>query len=771
MNSTAQLEPATFHFPDPPKRSIDKGAQLTHPKRHFSKGFTRLQPRTAGFSYNCESDQCNILGEILEPRRLNRQICEELLKGPLGATQNGNLRSEHRKHSLMKVFSSRSKRESAREDKKLPVATQRTSDGRNSQEHWSGEAKRRLSPYQTDGHPDSAFESLGKLHLTDRAINERSAAGRNDADQPESSAEARPMQSPPRRSNADDSLGLLRDLSQILSQGETTFPTAGASQTPVPEAEKQPRVRDFAGNGSASISCAQAAIRRRSRSPVKKPSEQTEAPDKRKRSLTAAATFEGQEANPIGWGSDSVIIPSITSKEPAIPSLAQPSPLHQNQVLGTKISPSINRQSKAPSIVSAESAAEDVQSDTSSGVVANAQSAIFVKVPPQPGPAPLTPLPSLPEGLDSFVPATPRARQSSQKTASPESSPPKIPPQKSPARSQYKLYPSTDNSPSKRPGSPIRMNAATEPKQIVFRQSTPLRSKRRGISFPRSHHLPTSMSVGTLDELEQWNSERAENNKQQKLRDLACMRSRKAIAEEVETKTRNAVDGKDYHEDDVELPSPRYYCNSARFPLGRRSQPSQLNDWNATRMQHKLSPIIVIAEQEPISPVQRAPSHKSQLSRNSLDGHPLCFKPTSPAPQRQEGESKVRPVSSHSMPVPRPVTSRVPSPHVSPLLGGSSRCPLHYCSMHELSGLEARLSAMERKNAMLERAFLAVLDTTAAFGGNLRPQGVESANGHSCKELFGKNVNRFRRTRGTESLYAGLENLLASARWSTSSGP
>ena len=602
-------------------------------------------------------------------------------------------------------------------------------------------------------------------------MNERSAAGRNDAHQPESPAEAGPMQSPPRRSDTDDSLGLLRDLSQILSQGETTLPTTGVSQASVPEADKQPRVRDFAGNGSASFSRAHAAIRRRSRSPVKRTSKQTEAPDKQKRCLTAAATFVDQEAKPIVGALDSVILPSISSMEPARPSLTLPLPLHENQVLGPKISPIINHQSKTPSIVSAESAAEDIQSDTSSGVVANAQSAIFVKVPPQPGPAPLTPLPSLPEGLDSFVPATPRARQWSQKIASPERSPPKVPPQKSPARSQYKLYPSTDNSPSKQPGSPIRMNAATEPGQFIFRQSPPLRSKRRGISFPRSHHLPTSMSVGTLDELEQWNSERAENTRQQKRRDLACMKSREATFEEVETNTRNAVNGESYHEDDAELPSPKTYCSSARFPLGHRTQPSQLNNLNATRMQHKLSPIIVIAEQEPISPVQRAPSQKPQCSRNNLDGHPLGFKPTSPALQRPEGESKVRPVSSHSMPIPRPVASRVPSPHVSPLVGGSSRRSSHYCSMHELSGLEARLSAMERKNAMLERAFLAVLHPTAAFGGNLRSQGVENANGHSCGELFGKDVDHFRRTRGTESLYAGLENLLAGARWSTSSGP
>ena len=602
-------------------------------------------------------------------------------------------------------------------------------------------------------------------------MNGRSAAGRNDANEPKPSAEAGPMQSPPRRSNTDDSLGLLRDLSQILSQGETTLLTTGASQTPVPEAEQQPRVRDLAANGSASFSRARAAVRHRSRSPVKRTSKQTEAPVKQKRWLTAAATFEGQEANPIVWGSDSVIRPPTSSEEPARPPLAPPLPMNQDQVLGTKISPVINHHTKAPSIVSAESAAEDIQSDTSSGVVSNAQSAVFVKVPPQPGPAPLTPLPSLPEGLDSFAPATPRARQWSQKIASPESSPPKVPPQKSPARSQYKLYPSTDNSPSKRPGSPIRMNAATEPEQVMFPQSPPLRSKRRGISFPRSHHLPTSMSVGTLDELEQWNTERAENTRQQKLRDFACMRSRKATVEEVGPKTRNAVNGESYHEDDAELPSSRYSCNSARFPLGQRPQPSQLNNLNATTIQQKLSPIIVVAEQEPISPVQRAPSQKPQFSRNSLDEHPLGFKPTSPALQRPEDESKLRPVSSHSMPVPRPVASRVPSPHYSPLLGGSSRRSLHHCSMHELSGLEARLSAMERKNAMLERAFLAVLNATAAFGGNLRPHGVESANGHSCRDLLGKDVDHLRGTSGTESLYAGLENLLAGARWSTSSGP
>lgn len=845
-DSKVHIDPATLIFPDPPKSNIDKGAQLTHPKRHFLQGPTRLQPRSAGFNYNCEVDKSNRLGEVLEARSLNKQICEELLKGPPSTTQDDRPPPEHRKHTLKKVFSSRSKRKSAKENKKMPVVTHRTSDGHkygqilsgqiydssrnastyqvnkqrtlgppakegqrknptasfdlvgdvNSTVHrvngtkepvrersahrspGSGEAKHRLSPYQTVGFPDPAFESLGNRLLTDRLMNGHTAAGRNDPNGPKPLAEAAPLQSSPRKSNTDDSLGLLRDLSQILSRGETTTLTAGASQAPVPEADQQPRVRDFAANGSARCSRARAAIRRRSRSPVNRTGKQIEAPVTQDRSLDAL-TYDGQEANPLGRSPNSIILPPTSSKEPARPPLTPPLAMTQEQVAGTKTSPIINHHSKAPSIVSAESTAEDIQSDASSGVVSNAQSAVLVKVPPQPGPAPLTPLPSLPEGLDGFAPATPRVSQSSLRLATLGSSPPKVPPRKSPARSQYKLYPSMDSSPPKRPGSPIRMNAATEPEQVMSRPSPPLRSRKRGILFPRSDHLPTSMSVGTLDELQQWKTERAKNTRQKKLRDLARMRSRKATIEEVEPVTQNAVNGERYREVDVELPSPRDSYNSALFSLKHRPQPSQVSDLSATTtleyrdsstLSQRLSPIIVVAEQEPISPVQRAPSQKSQFSRNSIDGHPRGFKTNgfypvpphlaSPALQGREHESTVRPASSHSLPVSRPVASRVPTPHLSPLLRGSSHRSSHHSSMHEMSGLEARLSAMETKNAMLERAFLAVLNMTAAFGGSLGPNGMESTNGDNSSGLSVGDGDHSSGTSGTESLYAGLEILL-----------
>lgn len=855
MDSNVHIDPATFQFPEPPKSSIDKeSSQLTDPKRHFPKRSTRLEPRVAGFSYNWELDQRNRFGEILEAGRLNKQICDELKKGPSSATQTEQASPERHKRSLKTVFGSRSKRKPSKGNKEMPVLTQRTSDGRQygqilsgqiydssrnastyqvnksrrplappasegQRKHpaasfdpvgdidsivhqingtkervrersahrslESGQAEHRLSTHQTVGCPDPTFASLGDKLVTDRLTNGNTAAGRNDPNRRKSLAEAATLQSSPRKSATEDSLGLLRDLSQILSRGETITLTAGASQVPVPE----PRIRDFAANGSAPFLRARAAIQRRSRSPVKRTGKQTAAPVTPHRT-SDAVTYECQPANPLGRSPNTIILPPVA---PARPPLAPPLSLTQEQVPGTKTSPFINHHSKEPSVVSAESIAEDIQSDASSGVVSNAQSAVFVKVPPQPGPAPLTPLPSLPEGHDNFAPVTPRASQSSQRIASAESSPPKVPPPKSPARSQYRLYPSVDSSPPKRPGSPIRMNATTEPEQVMSHPSPPLRSKRRGISLPRSDHLPTSMSVGALDELEQWKKERAENTRQKKLRDLARMKSHKATIEEVEPVTRNTVNGKGYHEGVTELPSPRDSYNSAPK---HRLQPSQVSNLSATTtLQYrnsstpppKLSPIIVVAEQEPILPVQPGPSQKSQLSKQSVDDYPRGFKTSgfypvpphlaSPTLQGPEDESKVRPVSSHSLPVPRPVASRVPTPHLSPLLRGPSHRSSNHSSVHELSGLEERLSAMERKNAMLERAFLAVINTSAAFGGGLRLTGMGGANEDRSSGLSGKDGDRSSGTSGAESLYAGLENLLslhsgsAGARWSTSSGP
>ena len=626
-----------------------------------------------------------------------------------------------------------------------------------------GDVRHGLSPYQIVGFPDPTFKSLG-----DRLTNEDTTAGLKDFDRPESLTQAATLQSSSRKSANDDSLGLLKDLSQILSRDETTTPTAAASQNPVPQAENQPRIRDFAASGSAPFLRARAAVRRRSRSVVKVDTH-TAGPVPRDRSLNAV-TYEGESTNPPGRNPNRIIPGPV---EPARPPLAPLLPMTEEQVPETKVSPVINYHSQALSVLPAESTAEDVQSDASSGVISNAQSAVFVKVPPQPGPAPVTPLPSLPEGFNNFTPATPRTSQSSQRFASPGNSPPKIPPPKSPARS-YKLYPSLDSSLPKRPGSPIRTNVAVDPGQVMAQPSPPLRSKRRGISFPRADLLPTSMSVGALEELEQWKKERAENTRQKKLGDLARVMSYKAAIEEVKPVTSNTVDGEGYHEG-------RDSYNAALFPRQHRPQSSHESVRNSTTalpyqdcstLSQKLSPIIVVAEQEPVSPVQRVPSQKSTISRNSIDGHPRSFKtngfypvpphPASPTLQGPDYEGKVRPVSSHSLPVPRPIASRVPTPHLSPLLQGPSHCSSQRSSVHGVIGLEARLSAMERKNAMLERAFLAVINTSAAFGDSLGLSGMDGADVDRSNGLSARDGDRSSGTSETENR--------AGARWSVSIG-
>ena len=644
---------------------------------------------------------------------------------------------------------------------------------------------------QTVGSSDLTSACLVNNLLTDKQTNKNPTGERNDPGQAKPLTEAAALRSSPTKSITDDSLGLLRDLSQILSRGEATTLTAGASQVPVPEAEHRPRIRDFAANDSAPFSRARAAIRRRSRSPAKRENKQTEAPVTPDRALGAAAN----ESDPLGRSSNSIILPPIAFKEPIGPPMALPLPMAQEQDLATNASPVINYRSKAPSVVSARSTAEEIQSDASSGVVTNAQSAIFVKVPPQPGPAPLTPLPSLPEGLDSFAPAIPGVSQWSQRCASPESFPPKAPPQKSPTRSQYKLYPSLDSSPSKRPGSPIRMKAATGPEQAMPRPSRPLHSMRRGTSVPQSDHLPTSMSVGSLDEVEQWRRERADNVGKKNPRDLARLRSHEATVEEVKPVTRDTAEREKSQEGVTKMPDPRDPYDSALFPFRYRPQPSQVSKLSATTtlqyldssaLSQKLSPIIVVAEQEPFSLSQRAPSQRSQFSNNSIDENPRGFKTNgfysvpphlaSPTLQGPENEGKIRPVSSHSLPVPQSVASRVPTPHRSPPLRVPPQRSSHHSSLYEMSGLEARLSAMERKNAMLERAFLAVLNTSTAIRDGLGVQGIVGTRVDSSIGSSGRGSDLSSRTSGTGSLYAGLENLLAlhsdsaGARWSTSSG-
>lgn len=791
------------------------------------------------------------MGEDFQRRRLDKQICEELVKGPQHVTQDKNPPRKHRKHSFNTVFRSRSKNKHWKESGKMPVATHRTSDGRKygqilseqiydssgnastyqvnnrrrsptppssdiQQKHATAsfdlvrhvssaihhingtkqpisersaqsslgneEAKHRLSPYQPAGVPNPSPENLANKSLTDKPTEEYTVAGRNE----EFPA---PLL---RKSTTNDSLGLLRDLSQILSRGETANLCADASHVPVAEAEHLPRVRDFAANGSIPFSHARASIQRQSRSPAKIAGKQNEEPVTPDRSF-GADTCTAQLANQLGQRPNGIVLPPMVLRDRTGPPLEPPLPTTQEQVPGTKTSSAINYHSKTPSIVSAELTAEDIQSDASSGVVFNAQSAVFVKMPAQPGPAPLTPLPSLPRGLDNFTPLRPKATQSSPNKASPESSPPKVLPQKSPARSQYRLYPPVESSPPKRSRSPIRMDPAAEG---VTQRSPRLHLKKRDCSLTRSGYLHTSMSDIKLDEPEQWNRKRVDKTRETKLRDIDRMRPQKTMIAEVEPVAQDTVNGKIYNDGAAGLPHPVDSYSSETLPVKHRPQASQVSNVSASTtpqcrdsstLSQKLSPIIVIAEQEPTSQGRRGPSLDSHFNRDNHDEQTQDSKktrfyaslphPTCPKLQGPDGKSKARPASSHSLPVPHLLASQATADYLAPPLREPSCHFFHHSPTHETSVLEARLCAMERKNSMLERAFLAVLNTSAAVGNGLGLKGMQDTCEDTSSGFSGRYGERFGGMSGLESLYVGPDNLTplhsgsAGARLSTSSGP
>ena len=766
------------HLPGPRQSIVDKGSSpLTPPVHHLNT--TQRQPRSAGFSYGCQLDQ----RETRETRRVSEYICEELVKGPATIAQDDKPR-----HFIQTMLTSISKHRSMKENNKMLFARRRTSEGRKYNQivcericndnasayqvnecrqpltptgkgrrrqvntssdlasdviagtteepvhgclaHSSledGEASHRHLPYQTLGCASPTSSNLGNKHLKRRGLAGNTTAPWDGAI----------LESSQRKSTSDDPLGLLRDLSHIMSQGETSPPATNVSQV-----EDQPRIHDFATIGSALAPRAHVAARRRLRSPAKAIGKQTVGEVTKDKSLNTA-TRGGQSR--LGRNSDCIILPTMAFKGPTTSPLVSPLPIAEEHILGTTV---IHCQSKEASTVSTGSNAEDNQSDASSGVVSNAQSAVFVKIPPQPGPAPPMPLPSLPEGLDNFAPATPKASPSSRNSASPGSWRTKLSPQNSPARYQYRLYPPMNGSPSKMLSSPSGVDADINSTQVTMQPSSPLRWNRGGSSFPRSEILPASMSVGRIGELERRKKEKAGNTRRETPLDLARMSSHQAIIAKRESLLRNGVNRESYRE---EMPNSIDSHNTALYPIERAPETSHTSSVgvattlpyrNSSAFSPKLSPIIVVAEQEPTSPVQQAPSQKSLFSKKKAPGqpqglkangfHPVPFHLASPILQQSVYENGARPISSHSLPNPHLVA------RLSSLLKRPSDRSSHHSSIHENDRIEARLSAMERKNALLERAFLAVLETSATLAGGLEEDGREDVGGNTLAGMSGR---------------------------------
>lgn len=352
-----------------------------------------------------------------------------------------------------------------------------------------------------------------------------------------------------------------------------------------------------------------------------------------------------------------------------------------------------------------------------------------------------------------------------------------IPP-KSPKRQEYSSMPA-DCSPSKikRPGSPVRTNAAIEPEQVISSTSSPVRAKRQGISTACPDHLPESMSVGALSLLQK---QRNEYTSARKARDLARMESHKATIEVVETHAPSMTNRHEIHEGIAILPSVRDSDASSLFSAKHTHQTSQTSEASASvtlqnresrTPSHKISPIIVVAEQEPIPPLHRMPSQKARVSTSSIGEHPRSFQMSgfrhgtsqsvSPSLRLPGGDFRVSPSSAHSMPTFRLVVSRVPTPFAHSLLRTESDRSSHRGIVQDVSELEARIAAMEKKNLMVERALLAVIDTSACFGGSAVSSNNMCEQDDNRSNICGGGGDRSSGASGAETLYGGLADLLA----------
>ena len=360
------------------------------------------------------------------------------------------------------------------------------------------------------------------------------------------------------------------------------------------------------------------------------------------------------------------------------------------------------------------------------------------------------------------------------------------------------------------------------------------REQSQNEAFNKAQPLPHNVDLGDIENRQQ---QRVESIMVIKAKEMARMKTQEAAVETIEPDTiaganmgvGNERENREVrHEDLVLLPSPTDLEDNTSAPLSCFAEhhgpqvsglgaPTALLHRNNSTLSHsysqKLSPVIVVAEQEPSHSLVSIPHSHSPKGQSTTKNQrcPLTFKssnnlrpfpfptasePLAPSlhfPSNDERDVGIesRPSSADSMPQStttsisidnHPIQSHAPAPfspsltHAKSPAKRSSRSQrssmdTHHVDAHmnagkerglHLSELEARIEAVERKNLLLERAFLAAVDGMAGLEGRRvdRLSGLSVASG-----MPGVERRRTSAASGNESaagsLYAGLENLLA----------
>lgn len=403
-----------------------------------------------------------------------------------------------------------------------------------------------------------------------------------------------------------------------------------------------------------------------------------------------------------------------------------------------QVSPIPNQYSKPPSIQSVtNSVADDAQSEASVGVVSMAQSAEVVRAGyynsgahkyPRPGPAPTGALPSLPEGLDSKTNIVYLPSVDSNGGHSLQSSPTRTVTRSPGQRNRYRPLDDAVNEDAVRL---LRAQTQSRPKHAPQLQSV-------GQSLKPSMEEPCGDALslnGTPQGPEKcrdsWRVMRVQSRKALKLHDLDRLRfdedktgqpggGDKAATAGAQSKETGSKAAKTRESSSSPALLPGYQPN---ISVSKAPNPERMQEKTASKSSSRISPILVLAEQEPIhrpttilseDSSNKGVSHKQ--SPTKVSKHlPSPYPPSLPSSDEDSTQRRTTnpayPNGSDRCSAARSTKSGAnrtsyPQPHPYPT---------------ELSDLEFRLSAriseLEKKNAMLLNAFVAVVNTSAGLAG------------------------------------------------------
>lgn len=517
------------------------------------------------------------------------------------------------------------------------------------------------------------------------------------------------QQSPePKRHSTSKQKGKFKSKSKTRNASQATH-----HSPPVPRLDMGPTARDFAPNSSFSLRAGipgPSRARHGNLDPFR--AQESQAQDE----APACSSIPSQD-KPGSITHDSqrsIPKPQISSPWPQLNTTAIPTtpPLQTNQPsrhwsvpltpshsaqnsieAGKSPLSSLSPRSNAPSSILSSNAASDAES----GIIMNAQSAEFVraqgyyaggihKKPPKPGPAPTRALPSLPEAA-AIAGASPEARVTAELTL--EHSPIKV--QSSP---RYRYSPVKAHSPvaAKSPPSAV-LDTKTAPQPpperkladspTIMHSNIPTKLSKDAPLSSKNDNMTSATAV-----LEQQQIQRVRSTNAIKERDLERARTRKDHIETNAPGDSNKAD-EEHQKGNAYLPSLCYSPKILPSPVFKAKIPAPTPPI-PSRAPIAFSPIILLAEQTPTPAPSCLPTASQHSSTDKTTPAPF---PSTICPQPDEKSATAATTATAAE------EPSLPSDAISDLE----------------TRLLSRILAIERKNLLLQHAFLAVLEESATL--------------------------------------------------------